>query len=118
MQAHRSTLDPRMHPSDARVETVRAYRNAHREESLRHGLRALVDAYNEAARKPLTVADIPAGDGIASLFIAADADGKPSLWRQCTDGAPEVVYRPPSHGSKGEALLWALIEAHVPTVTD
>lgn len=73
------------------------------------------DAY-QAARRPLTVEDIPAGQGAASLHIDHGAlrwrepDGRQSrvlLWRK-----PDRFAPPQDHA------LWALIEAHVPTIEE
>jgi hypothetical protein len=92
-------------------------------------LRDLSDAYL-AARKPLTVADIPAGQGPASLFLATvgTRDGgitaSPGLgggplwlWFKDEDGTLLMLERAPSPTSRADfAARWDHLAATLPTV--
>jgi hypothetical protein len=120
MRAYRSNLPASIDPSTARMETVREYRNAHSEEARRLGLRALVDAYAIAARKPLTVADIPAGQGAASLFIGNDPRGigKAVLFKEVDGSLAWVDDWFPSPPPATAAAAWRdHLAVTLPTVT-
>jgi hypothetical protein len=119
MRAYRSNLPASIDPSTARMETVREYRNAHSEEAWRLGLRALVDAYAIAARKPVTVADIPAGQGPASLFLMRDAlHDAVGLWFKDGDGAVQWCRWEAAPGdSPASTAYWDHLAATLPHVT-
>jgi hypothetical protein len=63
------------------------------------------------ARKPLTVADIPGGQGAASLFLRPDRYGDLFLCRKGADGS---VARIPI---EKVPALWEHLAATLPTVT-
>jgi hypothetical protein len=77
-----------------------------------------------AAKQPVTVADIPAGQGAVSLYV-----GRPEAFRRAglgefallfkrADGSSEVVDWPPEGQSPGSAALWDHLAATLPHVTD
>jgi hypothetical protein len=48
-------------------------------------------ADHQSARKPLTVADIPAGQGPASLFLMRDAPASTAYWDHLAATLPHVT---------------------------
>jgi hypothetical protein len=100
-----------------KVRTIHAWLSAQGFESLAespYGLRDLVDAYN-AAGKPLTVADIPAGQGPASLFLAPFAGELRGVYFKAEDGRVARVME--ENRTRHEMrVLWDHLVATLPTV--
>lgn len=97
-------------PDHDYIDATNAYFIAHPYDMTKGppGMRA---AY-EAARKPLTVTDIPAGQGPASLFI------DDAVWFKHADGRVVVAYlRMDYDGSHAKAALWDHLAATLPHVT-
>jgi hypothetical protein len=107
-------------PAPTKVRTIHAWLGAHGFDSLAespHSLRDLVDAYN-AAQKPMTVADIPAGQGPTSLFIAPDSTGVPRVYYKDADGDITAwSYSADSRHGAARAM-WEHLAATLPTVDE
>jgi hypothetical protein len=71
-----------------------------------------------------TLADIPAGEGAASLFLRPNIHGGLSLWFNTTHGLAVNVHTQRDFSpatpnlAAGEAALWGHLAATLPTVTD
>jgi hypothetical protein len=116
MRAYRSNLPEHLDLVSMRLRTIKAYRGAHPECDAM--LADLGDAYREAALKPLTRADIPAGQGGASLYIATDGR-RLSVWFKRRDGhAMHLITDPGPHATAADAALWEHLAATLPTVAD
>jgi hypothetical protein len=77
-------------------------------------------ADHQSARKPLTVADIPAGQGPASLFLMRDAlHDAVGLWFKDGDGAVQWCRWEAAPGdSPASTAYWDHLAATLPHVTD
>lgn len=76
-----------------------------------------VRAAIQVARKPVTVADIPAGQGPASLYIGRASDGCPVLTFKDEDGDMIVIEHGNPTTPSGRAY-WDHLAATLPHVTD
>jgi hypothetical protein len=106
-------------PDHDYIDATNAYFIAHPYDMTKDppGMRA---AY-EAARKPLTVADIPAGQGAASLFIGNDPRGigKAVLFKEVDGSLAWVDDWFPSPPPAPAAAAWRdHLAATLPTVTE
>jgi hypothetical protein len=82
----------------------------------------LAEAFGLTPRppKPLTVADIPAGQGAASLFLRRlERSGKLVAWYRANNVETIAFMREPEpHAGPAEHALWDHLAATLPTVTD
>jgi hypothetical protein len=101
-------------PDHDYIDATNAYFIAHPYDMTKDppGMRA---AY-EAARKPLTVADIPAGQGPASLFIGPFLPGIDALYFKAHDRRLARVMEQPTIRTEQRAL-WDHLAVTLPTVT-